>query len=515
MQQPRHKQKQSGEAGWGIQVSYFVSYCTSIIKVACCLVLLLLLEHPVNVQQWVLLHCSHNQQPLSAVGLCQLCRTRDEQLALQQRQQEHAKKAAERGVNAQMLIKAERNRQRMEQALRELESNEIEQQKQDLATGKLNAAPLLRKWQQQKRKAQAKRAFEQEFLPDPARAQHGLPSFLAYADQPAAAVAEAEDTTPAGQAAAAERALRLVAELERQRQTEARAAQRQRQVQLEQQAAAAAEAATAAAAKPSSSAASSELDIPVPVEDLMDFIPPASAQAAALAPGAGHEAVESSDVTSALYLETTAVSSAGGTASTGQVQPAAAVTTSDVSLSEGQKLAADASAARASTVGSSQDSIAAIMQAADEVLRQLPAEMQAAAARRAAAAAGQKLPQPTCAAASVDASATAAVAATAGQRESTASAATQPAAAAHTARAAATETAAVQSEGIDEPVISSGDRNSRTTDSSADAAAILQELHQLQEQLGMEVGCKVGEVLKLLLALRGGSQLGVVEDAGM
>ncbi|KAF6261783.1 hypothetical protein COO60DRAFT_1458938 [Scenedesmus sp. NREL 46B-D3] len=108
-------------------------------------------------------------------------RTVEEQARRQQQQQENARKAADRGISAQMLLQAERNRQRMEHALQEMESNAIQQRQQDLAAGKASAAPLLRKWQQQRRKAQARRAFERDFLPGPAaeaRMEQGLPSFL-------------------------------------------------------------------------------------------------------------------------------------------------------------------------------------------------------------------------------------------------------------------------------------------------------------------------------------------------
>ncbi|WIA41807.1 hypothetical protein OEZ86_009138 [Tetradesmus obliquus] len=215
-------------------------------------------------------------------------RSEEDQARRQQQLQENARKAADRGVSAQMLLQAERNRQRMEQALQEMESNEIQQRQQDLAAGRTNAAPLLRKWQQQRRKAQARKAFEQDFLPGPAaeaRMQQGLPSFLTAEPPPkqdaaAAAQADEEECSPAVQAAAADRALKLVAELERQRKAEAAAAsleaREQQRQQLQWQRRQQQQQQQAAAATRTSSAASSEIDVPVQVEDLITYIPPAS-----------------------------------------------------------------------------------------------------------------------------------------------------------------------------------------------------------------------------------------------
>eukprot|EP00775_Hariotina_reticulata_P007879 gene7879-8075_t len=149
----------------------------------------------------------------------QTARAQAEQVARQQRRQEDAKRAAERGARANMLLQAEQSRQRMEQALQEMESNEVQQRKHDIAAGRLNAAPLLRKWRQQKRQAQARRAFEHDFLHSPAKAvQAGFPSFVT---KERAEQQQTEDATPTlSEAAAAERALQLVAELQRLRRAE-------------------------------------------------------------------------------------------------------------------------------------------------------------------------------------------------------------------------------------------------------------------------------------------------------
>lgn len=462
------------------------------------------------------------------------CRLREEQRVQEQQQQENACKAAERGVTAQRLLQAEQNRRRMEQALQELESSEVQQRKQDLAPDKLTAAPLLRKWHKQKIQAKACVAFERDFLPgSTASGQQGLPSFLTRDD----------DTTQQQQgdkeqqqrvqqssahqtATAADRALKLVQELERQRRAEAAAAaaeQQQRQQERERLARAVAAAGSSLLS----------VDSEVPVDDLITFIPPvssadshqlpatptlasdelvvAAAEHAALAAasaadtstasqlGGGSTALtdllgdsqrtstasfvqeserdssfrqslaSSAEEGSAAETESASAHAAAAAAAASEQYQAAlrgssvGATASTVpGTSEGGSAdsstpsspAAAVSPGEAAAVFSSRDSLDAIIAAADEVLRQLPADMQAAAAARVAAGAAPalRLEQQQQAAG-----------VTAGLRSSAEQSLARPAAQAGPS--------------------SSG----RPAESSAEAATILAELRALQQQLGVQV----------------------------
>jgi hypothetical protein len=460
-----------------------------------------------------------------------LRRLREEQRLQQQQQQENASKAAERGVSAQRLLQAEQNRRRMEQALQELESNEVRQRKQDLAPDKLTAAPLLRKWHKQKIQAKARVAFERDFLPGSAAAgQQGLPSFLTQDDdatqqrQGDKQEQQQVQQSPAHQTAtAADRALKLVQELERQRRAEAAAAaaeQQQRQQERERLARAAAAAAAAGSSLLSG-------DSEVPVDDLITFIPPvssadshqlpatptlasdaltaAAAEHAALAadtgtasePGGGSTAltdllgdsqvtstasfVQDSERDSSLrqsFASSTEGGSAADTASaSAHAAAAAAFEQHDAALrgssvgatastvpgtseegsadsSTPSSPAAAASAGAAAAVFSSRDSLDAIIAAADEVLRQLPADMQAAAAARAAAGAAPALTLE------------------------------QQAGAGGTASLRSSAEQSLAGSGAQAGLSSRG----RPAESSADATAILAELRALQQQLGVQVG---------------------------
>lgn len=465
-----------------------------------------------------------------------LCRLREGQRVQEQQQQENACKAAERGVSAQRLLQAEQNRRRMEQALQELESNEVQQRKQDLAPDKLTAAPLLRKWHKQKIQAKARVAFERDFLPgSTAAGQQGLPSFLTLDD---AATQQRQgdkeqqqrmQQSPAHQTAtAADQALKLVQELERQRRAEAAAAAAEQQ-QREQERERLARAAAAAG----SSLLSGDSEVQT-VDDLITFIPPVSSADShqlpatpTLAPDAlADAAAEHAALAAASVADTSTASQLGGgstaltdllgdsqitsTASFVQdserdssfrhslassVEEGSAADTASASAhsaaaaaaaaseqyeaalrgssagatastvpgtSEGGSAdtstpsspAAAVSAGKAAAVFSSKDSLNAIIAAADEVLRQLPADMQAAAAARAAAGAAPALRLEQQQAAG----------GTAGLRSSAEQSLAGPAVA----------QAGPSSRG-------------RPAESSAEAAAILAELRSLQQQLGIQV----------------------------
>lgn len=104
-----------------------------------------------------------------------------------QQRAENARRAAEdRGVSAQLLQRAEDNRKRMEAALQEVERNTMQERTRGGGGGGsssggvgASAAPLLRKWQRQRREVAAERAFEREFLPSGgAQGQGIVPTFL-------------------------------------------------------------------------------------------------------------------------------------------------------------------------------------------------------------------------------------------------------------------------------------------------------------------------------------------------
>lgn len=482
-----------------------------------------------------------------------LCRLREEAHTLAHQQQENARKAADRGVSAQRLLQAEHNRRRMEQALQELESNELQQRKQDLAPDKLAAAPLLRKWHKQKLQAQAHRAFERDFIPGAAAAgQQGLPSFVAVGpdrapEEQQTAEQHRPGSSPARRpATAADRALRLVKELERQRRAEAAAAaaERDQQRQRQQQQLRAAAARGAAAASVASTTESE-----VPVDDLITFIPPVSSaggheqvQTPTLAPEGTVSAAEAASVSSmgltdlleaaqgtstgasqqgsaqtssalgsmgdSLFSmpgeDAAAAQSEGSTGAAAvdrQQEPGladssvAAVASSASEVGEGSSAtsgtpssgtAADAAAGSrraasptASAALSSKDSLDAIIAAADEVLRQLPADMQAAAAARAAAAA-PPIPQPE---RTVIASQQGRVGSQQQQR--------QPPEGLHESPEALRSEGVTSSSGLHQQPpqqhpVGPGVRD-RPADSLADATAILAELRTLQQQLGLQV----------------------------
>jgi hypothetical protein len=394
----------------------------------------------------------------------------EEEQAQVQQQQANARKAADRGVSAQRLLQAEQNRRRMERALQELESNEVQQRKQDLALDKLTAAPLLRKWHKQKMQAKACLAFKRDFLPGAApTGQEGLPSFIAcgevasHEQQQQPGVEQRPKSIEQRPATATDRALKLVKELQRQRRAEAAAAAAEQQQQQ------------CAACWPSTTASSvGAEDSEVPVDDLITFIPPvrspdthnqpptpslepkaaldaaaAAALAAARAAGTGTGSKVSSSSSSTILAAMLDANQHVGTASALQesapsssaldsfgpslvshgdsaaANPAAAAADGSLrssSLEQHQReqgmpessaggFTASASKALNSSTSSggstpsaaaavqgrpaegarallgSSDSLDAIIAAADEVLRQLPADMQAAAAARAAAAA--------------------------------------------------------------------------------------------------------------------------------
>lgn len=446
----------------------------------------------------------------------------------------------------------------MEQALQELQGNELQQRKRDLSPEKLTAAPLLRKWHKQKLQAQARQAFERDFLPGPAAAgQHRLPSFVAVAEasQPAEAGAQQRPSSPTHRsAAAADRALKLVKELERQRRAEASTAaaeQQQQQRQRQQQQA-------AARAAPASSAMSSE-ECDVTVDDLISFIPPvsavdsqqpqqagtrapddtlAAAARAAVAAARAAGAAAASDLTSSLSegvtellgdsqraslasslqqstqgmhtqdsmdaalgssvaeSAATAVDSAAIAAGTAGGVPSELQTPSSLEASSSAAFAsaqagagsdsigqlssqdsggagvtaAQGDARQAPAVPGSRDSIDDIIAAADEVLRQLPADMQAAAAARAAAAAAPT-PRPSGSVASPS----------------------QPQHSSQEPLAGPLQAPVGSNVGMRSSVQQQMDRSrlsgsvARPMDSSAEAGAILAELRALQQQLGVQV----------------------------
>lgn len=434
-------------------------------------------------------------------------RLQEEQQAQAQQQEENARRAADRGVSAQKLLQAEQNRCRMEQALQELEGNALQQRKQDLAPDKLATAPLLRKWHKQKLQAKARSAFERDFLQAPVSA--GLPSFVGLDDRAGCEAQQPEGLGQAGDrprspahqaAAAANRALKLVQQLERQRKAEASAAAVERQQQQQ-------EAARRLAVAQSLSTEDSE----VPVEDLMTCIPPVSSagsqqlsHAAAASTGVGSES-RIPDIRSSMGLtellqggqevRTSGVAPSTSAAMDSEASPlspddsaapeslaqadlqlsqpddssiAAALLEASRAVQPSTTPGAEASAAtlaeataEEAAVLSSKDSLDAIIAAADEVLRQLPAEMQAAAAARAAAAV-----QP----------AQRALATQQGPADSSTES-LQLSDAAVAGQAARGNMPQQQEEEEEEPA----------PDSSADAAAILAELRSLQQQLGVQV----------------------------
>jgi hypothetical protein len=178
----------------------------------------------------------------------------------------------------------------MERTLQEVEQNTMQEKQQDVAAGKLYAAPLLQRWQRQKRQAQATKAFEQEFLPGASSAREILPSFLEEVEAAGEEGSMGEDAGVYGGRGEteADRALRFVKQLKQQKeqqkqleqerqqqrlrrqqqqaQMQREGKQRQRQQQQRQQQAA------AISADDSTSSSSSTMPI---VEDLITHIPPA------------------------------------------------------------------------------------------------------------------------------------------------------------------------------------------------------------------------------------------------
>jgi hypothetical protein len=470
----------------------------------------------------------------------------EEQQTQAQQQHENARKAADRGVSAQRLLVAEQNRRRMEQALQELESNEVQQRKQNLAPDKLTAAPLLRKWHKQKVQAKARLTFEQDFLPGAApTCQQGLPSFVDYGEvaspqqQQQPGVEQRPQSAAHRPATAADRALKLVQELERQRRAEAAAAAAEQQQQ---------ERAAGWSSATVSSVGAEESD--VHVNDLITFIPPvrspdghqqpptpslapgaaldaaaAAAMAAARAAGTGagsevsrsstsltdmlegdqHTSTasvlqESAPSSSAMdsvgpsllvsYGDSAAATSAAAAASASlrsslqeqlQQEPgvpessAGALTVSAYEASNGSTSSSGTSSAAAAAAAvqdrpaedagallGGRDSLDAIIAAADEVLRQLPADMQAAAAARAAAAV-VPAPRPQQQQQQQDAAC---------EREPLRQSA---------ASSSGLRVTAGQVPGQARP-------QGHPADSSAEAATILAELSALQQQLGLQVG---------------------------
>ena len=156
-----------------------------------------------------------------------------------QQEQENNKRATDRGLAAGMLLAAQRHRQDMEKALQEVEQNTLQERQQDLVAGKLHAAPLLQRWQRQKRQVQATRAFEQEFLPGVSSARQILPSFLEEVEVTAAGE-EGGEGEGAGLHGArgdteADRALRFVKQLKQQKQRREQQDQERQQQQRKHQ----------------------------------------------------------------------------------------------------------------------------------------------------------------------------------------------------------------------------------------------------------------------------------------
>jgi hypothetical protein len=400
-----------------------------------------------------------------------LTRRAQEAAAAQQRGQENRQRAAARGAAAAQLLAAQRQRRDMEATLQQLEQNTLAARLQDIASGNADQAPLLRKLRSKETQAAALRAFETEFLPRAGADAQLMPSFVAVeVEEPAAAAGAGAAAGRGGSkkdTGATVRALNLVAQLRRQQ-----AARRQK----EREAAAAAAAAAQEEAKQAAAAAAAEAE-PVVVEDLMDHIPPAaeptaagdkvppassapqpqpkqqpSPEAAGATPGSAGSTASSSDSLSVVLAQArqalqrvdasatamAAAAAAGGPAAdAARTEPAAARGEGQQQQQQQQQQQHEEEDVVLTGSASSMDSLGAILREAQEVLQRLPADIAAALAAEDAAAA-----------------------------------------------AATAEGAAGGPSGT----AGAGSERGSVSASLADAAAVLEELKLLHDQLGLQVG---------------------------